>query len=134
MFNSGNKKLLQFYPVGSVYQTTNASFNPNNSWGGTWVLMKDTFLVGAGNLYAVGATGGEVTHTLTVNEMPSHNNNINDDISVRNVALDTSKGMASSVWAINVSNGTSTKFNQGGGLAHNNMPPYQAVNIWCRTA
>lgn len=35
--------------------------------------LKDRFVVGAGNSYAVGATGGEATHTLTLAEIPSHN-------------------------------------------------------------
>lgn len=34
--------------------------------------LRDRFIVGAGGGYAVGATGGEATHTLTVNELPSH--------------------------------------------------------------
>lgn len=25
-----------FYPVGSYYETSDTSFNPNTSWGGTW--------------------------------------------------------------------------------------------------
>ena len=25
-----------FYPVGSYYETSDAEFNPNTSWGGTW--------------------------------------------------------------------------------------------------
>ena len=28
--------VLDFYPVGSYYETSNSSFNPNNTWGGTW--------------------------------------------------------------------------------------------------
>lgn len=34
--------------------------------------LRDRFIVGAGSGYAVGASGGEATHVLTVNEMPSH--------------------------------------------------------------
>lgn len=28
--------VLDFYPVGSYYETSNSGFNPNNTWGGTW--------------------------------------------------------------------------------------------------
>ena len=34
---------------------------------------RDRFIVGAGNSYSVGATGGEASHKLTISEMPSHN-------------------------------------------------------------
>ena len=35
--------------------------------------LRDRFIVGAGSTYGVGTTGGEATHKLTTNEMPSHN-------------------------------------------------------------
>lgn len=35
--------------------------------------LRNRFIVGAGNKYAVGNTGGEEKHTLTVAEIPSHN-------------------------------------------------------------
>ena len=34
--------------------------------------LRDRFVLGAGNSFAQGATGGEQTHVLTVAEMPSH--------------------------------------------------------------
>ena len=34
--------VLDFYPIGSVYETTNSSFNPNNIWGGTWTSETTT--------------------------------------------------------------------------------------------
>ena len=35
--------------------------------------LRDRFIVGAGSTYKVKDTGGEASHTLTTNEMPSHN-------------------------------------------------------------
>ena len=41
-----------FYPVGSYYETSDTSFNPNNTWGGTWVLETAGMVhVSAGNGY-----------------------------------------------------------------------------------
>lgn len=34
---SDNDIIDLVYPVGSYYYTSNSSFNPNNSWTGTWV-------------------------------------------------------------------------------------------------
>ena len=62
--------LNKMYPVGSIYMTFNSS-NPHDLFGGSWVKLEDRFLVGSGSKI-VGATGGEETHTLTSNEMPSH--------------------------------------------------------------
>jgi microcystin-dependent protein len=43
-------------------------------YGGTsWEKIEGRFLLGASSTYGVGTTGGSATHTLTVNEMPSHN-------------------------------------------------------------
>lgn len=39
-----------FYPVGSYYETSDASFNPNTAWGGTWSLKssKEAYIVDEG--------------------------------------------------------------------------------------
>lgn len=65
------QKFLAIYPVGSIYLSVN-NVNPSTFIGGTWTLIKDKFLLGAGDTYTAGSTGGEATHTLTVAEMPSH--------------------------------------------------------------
>lgn len=92
----------KIYPVGSFFDTTNTSFDPNVSWGGTWeritdgsVLMseghyEDGVLVAPGNgcgnsnpkipLSAIPShthtyqksNATSGSHTLTVNEIPSH--------------------------------------------------------------
>ena len=46
--------------------------NPGTLFGGTWTQIKDKFILAAGDSYSNGATGGAVTVTLTVSNMPSH--------------------------------------------------------------
>lgn len=68
-----------FYPVGSYYETSDANFNPNTSWGGTWSLeTAGQVHVSAGIGYTIGATGGEATHVLTPAEtaMKNHSHTI----------------------------------------------------------
>lgn len=59
------------YPVGSIYMSV-ASASPAILFGGTWEQLKDRFLLGAGDTYTAGDTGGSASHTLTTDEMPSH--------------------------------------------------------------
>ena len=46
------------YPIGSVYISVNST-NPQSLFGGTWVQLKDRFLLGAGDTYINGNVGGE---------------------------------------------------------------------------
>ena len=59
------------YPVGSIYMSVNNT-SPASLFGGTWEQLKDRFLLGCGDTYSNGATGGEASHVLTEEEMPSH--------------------------------------------------------------
>lgn len=62
------------YPVGSIYMSMSAT-NPATLFGvGTWTrISQGRMLLGADDsTYKAGETGGEATHTLTVDEMPSH--------------------------------------------------------------
>ena len=70
--SSSTTNFDEIYPVGSIYLSVNAT-NPSNLFGGTWEQIKDKFLLACGDTYVNGTTGGEETHTLTTNEMPSHN-------------------------------------------------------------
>ena len=123
--------LNSLYPIGTIYLTTSTngvgSSSPASWLGGTWERIQDRFLIGAGGSYSLGATGGSATHTLTVNEMPSHTH----DLVVH--GYEASGGLGSGK---RVTNGTMTKTTTatGGGQAHNNMPPYLAVYMWERTA
>ena len=66
--------LLNFcYPVGSLYWSSKST-NPASLFGGTWVQIKDRFVLACGDTYkSVGATGGASSVTLSVSNMPSHN-------------------------------------------------------------
>lgn len=123
-----------FYPVGTYYETSNADFNPNTAWGGTWVEdSKGRVTVGQDtndtSFDTIGETGGEKTHTLTTNEMPSHNHTI-DNIDY-GIANDNVLGGSYPRMALN---GTVTSNSTGGGQAHNNLQPYIVVKRWHRTA
>ena len=60
------------YPVGSIYCSIDST-DPGTLFGGTWVAIgAGRALVAAGGGFAVGSEGGSDTHTLTVEEMPSH--------------------------------------------------------------
>lgn len=127
------------YPVGSIYISAN-NVNPSTIFGGTWEQLKDKFLLGSGDTYSVGITGGEATHTLTIDEIPSHKHDLrrNNDI---NANVYVSSGSSTYSWYItngltggNTNGELITTTSVGGSQEHNNMPPYLVVSIWKRTA
>ena len=70
------KQLIDIiYPVGTYYETTDNTFNPNTAWAGTtWQKITDgRVLIAGGGDYTVGSNYGEKTHKVTIAEMPVHN-------------------------------------------------------------
>ncbi len=140
-----NKKKLSdiIYPVGSIYLSVN-SINPSTIFGGTWEQVKDRFLLGCGDTYSNGKTGGASTinlshvhttgnHTLTLNELPKF-----EGVSYI--------GTTENTWGLSINRTNYKSSVLGGGLSHNHgntgyslnnsqsiMPPYLAVYIWKRT-
>lgn len=46
---------LDYYPVGAYFETSDTSFDPNNAWGGTWVLeLEGQVHVSAGSNWSMG--------------------------------------------------------------------------------
>lgn len=66
----------KLYPVGSVYISFNSA-DPSTLFGGTWVRLKDTFLLANGDSYAPNTSGGSATKTINVNNLPAHNHSVN---------------------------------------------------------
>lgn len=151
--NYVNGILNTIYPVGSIIiKDDNTDYS---SWlGFTWTKVFDgRVLVGQDTSQSefdtIGETGGEKTHTLTIQEMPNHNHmerifseNYNDGKSIagnrayaRSFA-DTAGGWN---WSGNGKNNGQIvdvieTTNAGSGQAHNNLQPYQVVAYWKRTA
>lgn len=122
------------YPVGTIY-TSVSNANPGLTMGGTWELFgAGKTLVGVDttdtDFNASEKTGGEKTHTLTIDEMPSHNHN----------KLKLRWGTAAGANAVYGSNGSGSGSDrdsesyEGGGLPHNNLPPYITVYFWKRVS
>ena len=117
------------YPVGAIYLSV-LDANPAALFGGTWERIGGRFLLGADSTYAAGSTGGEAAHTLTVDEMPRHNHEVDNLNASGNatpymtVQAQDKKGYGGNVQTMYA----------GGSKAHNNMPPYLAVYMWKRTA
>ena len=130
---------LSAYPVGSLYISVSET-SPAALFGGTWERIKDRFILGSGDTYLAGSVGGEATHKLTIDEMPSHRHDIKvqepaGQFSVPLVAGDNGTTYGPRVdytWI----QGKDKYYadNTGGGAAHNNMPPYLVVNMWKRVA
>ena len=144
-----------FYPVGTIYTTENKDFNPSTRWGGTWELIKDRMIIGAGNSYAVKSTGGNSSHAhttqphaVTVSEMPSHNHptTSNGQFTVNNGGGSGISGIPANTsgwgslspadwWHVSVSNtGGSASHSHGNTGSSSSLPPYYSAYIWRRTA
>lgn len=121
----------RIYPVGSIYISTN-DINPSTLFTGTWEKIENRFLLASGSSYQLGSTGGETTHKLTINELPSHTHNASAGQFIStspNVTPGTVMSFDSGQYKRYSMNSTSST---GGSKAHNNMPPYLVVSIYKR--
>lgn len=123
------------FPVGSYYETSDTSFDPNVTWGGTWVKDSKGRVTVAlddsdADFNTISKTGGEKTHTLTIDEMPSHNHSVNSRATTfaSTGSFNPQQGNGDRTWELlNVNN-------TGGDQAHNNVQPYVVVVRWHRIA
>lgn len=138
---------LDMHPVGYIW-TSFSSTDPSEIVGGTWQQLKDVSLVAAGDTFQTSTIttnqdGGEVNHTLTVNEMPGHQHKILTNHS----ASWHQPNWPSETWLYFPNDGTYANkqstgngFNptwtgySGGNQPHNNMGPYKVVYMWVRIA
>lgn len=142
-----NFVLDNVYPIGSIYMNV-TSTNPETLFGGTWKQIQGKFLLGMSSSYPAGSQGGEASHTLTTEEMPSHGHNPANQSGYYGFITNSSK--AFEVGDMGVQSGSGRYYpyapaafdisrnsltgTTGGGNSHNNMPPYLSIYIWKRTA
>lgn len=145
--NNNNKVVtVPYYRVGDLFLTTIAT-NPSNFLGGKWELFGpgrclvcvDT---SDSNFNTVKKTGGEKTHKLTVNEMPSHNHQYEDITGNRSLngqfgrsgyyESESYMGVTNSVIAYADADFRMTYV--GGSESHNNLQPYITCYVWIRIA
>lgn len=128
------------YPVGAVYISW-SSTSPASLFGGSWVAITGRFpYFNAGT-----STGGNNTHTLTGGQIPDHSHNISHQFTVSGNGGGGASGIPGGQpsWGANGQNtGWNTPadwFRVDGvygsfGGSHNNMPAYQTLYAWRRTA
>lgn len=90
--------------------------------------LSGRFPLGASNTHSLHSAGGSETHTLTVSEMPAHNHGVGGNVVQRGSGGDAFRELAGAYPGSNDSSSQSV----GGGLPHNNMPPYYGINFIIR--
>lgn len=113
-----------FYPVGTYYETSNKSFNPNVTWGGTWVQdTKGRVTVAAGEcddeearIYNLGDKIGKSTNWLTsIDQIPKHTHSVNIQTSggAHGHGISVDNGQGSRDWGVMFNYSHTAAFNSG---------------------
>ena len=125
---------LAAYPVGAVY-ISYTSTSPASLFGGSWTPIVGRFpYFNNGN-----GVGGSHTHTLTASEMPSHNHGLSNSKDGTGVGFWRTDAGSGGKWSLLTRTYSGCDYaltvgSMGGGGAHNNMPAYQTLYAWRRTA
>lgn len=110
------------YPIGSIYMSVNST-SPETLFGGTWVQIKDTFLLSAGDTYTAGTTGGSADAVVV-----EHSHSIGSAGQAGTGTTTYGTVRLNVEWA---SQNSGTTGVDGTGK---NMPPYLTVYMWKRTS
>lgn len=135
---NGRLHVDRTFPVGAIYLSVNST-SPASLFGGEWERLKDRFLLGAGDTYAAGNTGGSATHTIEDVNMPSGTGWVAQNKTAgKYVSGTTYKSYAATAneYVLTTRNKAnefaSTPLTSNAPVNH--MPPYLAVYMWKRTA
>ncbi|MBQ7912901.1 MAG: hypothetical protein IJ308_04035 [Clostridia bacterium] len=124
------------FPIGFIYLTLGDE-SPSEYFGGTWEKITNLFLVGAGDDYAVGSTGGAKTHTHEYSiTLPSIGNVAmiySNATNVNTTVVPTPQCIADGTDSM-IETEASVMECTGPVSRADNLPPFLAVNMWKRIA
>src|SRR4051794_38138041 len=129
-----NGQLLPINQNQALFSILGTMYGGNGQTNFALPNMQGRMPISWGQSYNVGQTGGEVAHTLTINEMPAHNH--------PGMGSSTATGPSpnATVWAPNSSGNQYTPVpntgmsaaaisNFGGSQPHENQAPYLVLNF-----
>ena len=96
--------------------------------------LRNRFVAGAGGEYAVGGKGGEKTHALSMDEMPSHRHEYVGDDALAGIEPGASESIRATATRYDADSGGRSGNSRvygtshaGGDRPHENRPPYYAL-------
>lgn len=129
--------LDKIYPVGSIFMSATLSTTSAvaTALGGTWVAWGAGRVpvgvdAGDGDFDTAEETGGEKTHTLIIDEIPSHYHNLGQMYDGYHLTGQTAQPRGVYADYAQAVHTTSV----GGGQAHNNLQPYITCYMYKRIA
>ena len=119
-------------PSGVIVMWSGSANNVPSGWalcdgGNGRPDLRNRFIVGAGDSYGVGATGGAASVTLTKEQMPSHSHNLTMYGGDLVGAWKDSNNFFMTWTKYDRNSNTKVTDATGGGQAHENRPPYFAL-------
>lgn len=138
-YDENTSILDAIFPIGRGFiDFTNTDYS--NYLGFTWErelvgMTAVGYKAGDSDFGTIGKTGGEKTHTLTINEMPSHKHQW---FAAIDGGTDTGRqmdrfminGYGDARWWANLYD----MYSSGGNQPHNNLQPYKVVAYWKRVS
>jgi microcystin-dependent protein len=133
------KVSARIFPIGYIISVDNPNFDPHDFYiDGVWERIKGRVVVGVDEnqteFNETGKTGGEKTHTLTVEQIPAHNHRLGFRYGSDPTSTSFEQAYASfpHMGSGEIARGYAPDKmqNVGSGAAHNNLQPYYVAYIW----